>query len=344
MILIGENQYRTLDDDFYVNGKKVLEAYANGIKVYPVSEREGTLIKFRGKRIFNDTRILGYNSCNNQGWAMGYRADPHLFFQMDEYERRLTGTASFVVTCELTSVSAQDENVEKFVVYGKSLEPCLPMLKDNYAYEPYGNKIRKASVLNLQSHIGNYDTRGKIISTRMGVAGQPSGRARGLYKQNIEPFTMPQTMRIDSGYGYGSDYHVLMTAEELNAWTINDHNNKIYSIAPELSLNSTGEKVWSGVDRYTESNSKIHLRLRGYSDSFYGCYSLNVENLIANDMAYPYQTLIENDNETVSSVNHLAEDITYIEFSIPITEIMYIGSRFTAPDWARNVYESDLDF
>ncbi len=77
MIVVGGKKYRTLLDNFYVNGDKVMAAYVNGVQVYPEKVVHGTgVTNFRGIYVYG-ALIQVYAYCVFVDWGDG-TSESHL--------------------------------------------------------------------------------------------------------------------------------------------------------------------------------------------------------------------------------------------------------------------------
>lgn len=81
-IIVAGKEFRTLSDEFFANGEKVLEAWADGVKVYPDDAGgDKWVIKFRGEEDGNKfviaavaSRMLSTGS-KNENWITTAYAD-----------------------------------------------------------------------------------------------------------------------------------------------------------------------------------------------------------------------------------------------------------------------------
>ena len=70
-IITQGKTWRTLEQPLFVNGRRVYEAYANGVKVYPENMPGGSwLVKFRGWNTINRSRLYQYGD-NAGGFFLG---------------------------------------------------------------------------------------------------------------------------------------------------------------------------------------------------------------------------------------------------------------------------------
>lgn len=318
MIRIGNRKWRTLEQPLYVNGKKVLEVWADDHLVYP--ENTGEFIKIRGKISFNEA--YGEDE-------MGYSYPGDVSHHQPAYSGVFSGTAEFAACFRC--------------LVGTEYRPFV--LTNNHRGGLFcGPKYcAEGLILNDIDHwiaVGYKTVSGKTIGLKQfrdAVHYTPWYTGKIIYRQNISAFPiLPEVTKSTWAYGY-ADTGYSYTAQIVNP-SITEHtafNGVIYKQEyDELS-------TFFGIKREIGG---INLRANlWYTGSDHGpCLDVGLEDFVRPN-GVRYTDIMHYGTPEPDQTEDLRIGV-YPLFSVPVTDIMYLGSYYAAPEEMRDVTVADLNF
>lgn len=328
MIKVNGNTFRTLAEPMYVNGKHVLEAWANGTKVYPETT-SGNLIKVKGKATlicqhFHDGEVhpssYGEASCG-----------PYNSFYF------VTASFSIVSYAErgITFYMSEDEidlhqyvNTHHGSVYGGVLQAVNPLegaptIKTKPIKYKTDGYIRSVwTECKVKYHISPVPICGPITQKYVAPPGfHATEETDTVFHPDVDG-TAPnyytyipvnQTM-----IGPGEFNDVIFHGEGWSQGSLIKKNSEMYSHGyVEMASGALPESISSYLDYYS-------ITSYGYRYPIIWPY----RDKTSEEMVYPTVWA-----DTVS--------VDYIR--IPVTDCLYVGDKDNAPEWAQHVYDTDLD-
>lgn len=333
MIEVNGKQFITLNDEMFVNGQKVMRAYANGSQVYPSGG--GTLIKFRGESSLSTVKI--------------YYTDPKRIKDL----------------LPLNDVTVVHSFRGSFVA-------CI---RCGYYSHPftYGNHGLVIQNYNEKRGFDDYSvgfpepTAGGIAMPTLSVTGE---YCEGAATASGYKYHWKGLARANIGYLHAHDYYQKVGSYNTGWYTRYDFHWVPDSYPPWLN----GEVMRIDYPGYSEAeltvdsdnvwSQSIHPLAESPMDGSVWAASLDTGSVdgrpvLANgmriNMSVPVENMVERcivtyDPATRRELSRKVEasgkfsdmgaggEIGYM----PIKQILYYGDYDTAPDWAKNVYESDL--
>ena len=323
MIQIGNNTWRTLQQPIYVNDKKVLEVWVNGDKlVYPENSADNTFIKIRGKVSLNE-------AYGEDEITASYPFD--YYWHQPAYSGVFRGTAEFAA-CFKCHVGTDDR---PFILTNnhsgelnagpKSFLPLWILNNHNDATVVVPKSMNRKTIGFTQYR-----------DTYHGDTPWYTGRI--IYRQNIAACTMlPEVTK--STWSYGSpDTDYSYTARVVNPFLteITAFNGVAYKEEFDFTAFSGG---YIYIEREVDG---VKLRV-----SFYYTGSTAPQlNVALLDFIRPNGLLYTDISYRGMPVADQTEDL-HIHgnlFSVPVTDIMYLGREEDAPEEMRDVTVADLNF
>lgn len=314
MIQIGKKIWRTLDQPIQVDGKKVLEVWADDKLVYP--ENSAEFIKVRGKVSFNEAygedalHIPGYSHPAYHGVFSGTAEFAACFIRLR------TGTNHFILTNKHSETITSGPD---WISYTGT----MPHGDNNNCICVPGEQKRKTIGLE-ETVYGSGNTPHYWVSDKM------------IYRQNIGSFPLrPEESYVGyNGYSW--------TAKLTNPYgTEITYLNGTHKTA-ESEAASTGQMSLSFEKTINNITFKMMLLYR----KGYGAYlALYIPSFIRKN-----GVLFTDVTHNGAPVPDWTEDIEMSYgnvlplFAIPITDIMYFGAYGNAPEEMRDVTAADLDF
>ena len=340
MIKIAGKEFRTLAHPIYVDGKHVREVWANGEMVYPETVR-GNTIKIRGhitegRSYFRPER----NITRYEPWMNGE------IVRVNSYTETFTVSASFVAVFRYSEdVGLHQEGVKLIPVCGTSFtsenvptegegEYVLPYdlfysswnEKENYlrlGISPIcmplspldGSPVPTIPTLNIvRQEMGNLlDLK---ILFRIDMAPIPlSGEYYYTYYNPLNFYHTDRTIPIHSGMFSACDWNGRIIRSE-NYSTVRVPNP--WDSDASLVINLGSQNVIDNQDSVSPFPSQMSVSLRNIKQR---------ATLISNFLDC-------NETRIDATINNLV--------NIPVTDVLYLGMAEDAPDWALDVFESDL--
>lgn len=315
MIKTNNRTWRTLEQPLYVNGKKVLEVWANDTLVYP--ENSAEFIKVRGKVSFNET------------YGEDAQHIPENGYSHPAYSGVFSGTAEFAA-CFIRMHTGNNH----FILTDKHSEP-MTSGPDWISYTgtmPHGGnnncicvpKDKNRKTIGLEQTVYNSGNMpSHWVSDKI------------IYRQNISSFPL-RPEEWGSAYGYS------WTAKLVNPYCteityLNGTHKTEEGEAASISQNTLSfEKTINNITfRMSLRYSKGHgAYLDLYIPSFIRKNGVLFTDVTHNGVPVPDWT--EDIEMVYSNVRPL--------FCIPVTDIMYFGGYYAAPEEMLDVTAADLDF
>lgn len=330
MIEVNGKQFITLDDEMFVNGQKVMRAYANGSQVYPSGG--GTLIKFRG-----ESSLSTINS----------------YFKENPYNGPQLG--------RLTDATVVHSFRGSFVACIRTGYNAKPLF-----YRDFGTVIQNIDEKRgFEAGTGFYTpTRGGIALPTLGVASEwtedDEYASKYYWKAMAKAYigythSYPYYQRLGTyNWNFYHCYEFHWEPSSYPPWLNGEVMKIIYPGYSESELTVDKDGVW---------HQAIYPRAESSMDGSSWSVDLDSVNadgyrLLANgmrvNMSVPVEVMLEyyrvdHDGnghvtaKTLESSGKFSDSDAGGEIGyMPIKQILYYGDYDTAPEWAKNVYESDL--
>lgn len=352
-IQIGNNIWRTLAEPIYVNGKVVKEVWANGLMVYPERiNMRGNFIKIRG------WRHVEASGANVQ--------------QADDYRYTIAHDRDFEIEAAFVAVLYADDDWIDFITRDVSV-PNEYVL--NGGYFKYDEYIRFIDLfpLELARNLSVTPTNGLQIDYGQNnyVFGPEHLHGICAYKQKISPVPVPSVYgQINSGIDAPAD---LRMPEYLYNTQFCSQNSKIlYSDVHSSDYTVFQNPETNYQSPYAESlspNGNIAIfknltRLQPVGD-IHQLASMIID-ISQVDYSYYYYTNYGNDEGAFDLISELGEDAKYAPsilngvtkkrkykytnykarymYRVPITEVVYVGFKETAPESTMQINDGDIAF
>lgn len=314
MIRTKNGLWRTLDQPIYVDGKRVLEVWANDNLVYP--ENGGEFIKIRGRVTLNET-YGDENSHSASDYSYHQPAYPGVF----------SGTAEFAacLRCEV----------------GGDYRPFI--LTNDHSGEMYAGPGYFSEGMILNNHNDWISCISKKVNRKVIGFTQyrntthytPWYYGKIIYRQNIAAFSMPPEITKSTWYYGNPDTGYSYTARILNPslTEITTFNNVLYKEEFEPSSTFGFDRVVGGY--------KLRVAL------YYAGGTMPHLQVSLMDFVRPNGLLYTDIKHYGIPEADQTEDLTiraHPLFSVPVTDIMYLGSYYGAPAEMRDVTVADLNF
>lgn len=322
MIKVNGNTFRTLAEPMYVNGKHVLEAWENGTKVYPEVD-EGTIVKAKGR-----VALVCSHSHDGEEHPPPYGATcgpcTSFYSVIASFAIVIKGiqNVTFSVSDTLQNLR-QSERENHGTVYGGLLQAVNPL---------DGAPTVKTRPI-LYQKTGQYFSTQVEIKAKYNISPLPVCgpiTRRGVVPPDFYEMESSETVFQPDYYGPSPDYYTYIPVnttmsgpEEFNGEifhgdgygvTVKSRGHPFGEVCVVPVSNSTGGAILECVYIYAD----------WYRFPIIWPYRDNTTR----EMVYP-------------TVWAPSKGVALI--SIPVTDCMYIGDVETAPEWAKTVYDTDLD-
>lgn len=313
MIEVNGEKYITLSDDFYVGNQKVIRAYANGSQVYPSGG--GNLIKVYGEATIHAQ--CTYPRDEPLPLVAGKVGNLH------EYTVDHTFTGEFVVCIRGEGIQYENcgeivQNVNDRDEYGKPTGIRFPP-------PSYGGQVFPTiSVTKTLSSGG---------ANRFYFKGMIKAKSGSLY---LHPY-----YQIFGESRMPLYYHRYEMHDELNVrgpysnWNVMKNEAYSQSFNP-YTENEIDHSTWYARPIQRSTDEKVYV-LNGVSVSI-----IIPSTLISEYCKIYLQDGVEigkDIEDTSQNTSNAEAEIGYI----PITKVLYYGDYDTAPEWAKDVNEDDLN-
>ena len=352
MIQTGGKDFITLQDSFYVNGKKVLAAYANNALVYP---RKGSdLVKMYGELDRHYIKTFPEIEIPSDRGIYTRRGFYPSRFGIPSYSFSYNVNIKFAIVFQMRS--GMSETIGKNSVVG------YPPMSNSSSLVPQYNKVfNRFSVDDpllegapwlydddkLYVYCNNPDYLDDVLYSGIYVSDSADVYWRSyelIFKVNIDAFTVVPRFQI---------FHNLGSTNPADPYMLDEY------VAVNSNLNDVCEI--NGLYKYdnnsdTPGNAKQLGNTIFYADVVKVVKSSdtsnvgNIPNMLriatgANDyLEVPYtRSRYDSKNETTTQKSIMAKVKTNALAVAPMTKVLYLGSSLDAPEWAKHVYESDVE-
>ena len=324
MIVVGNKQFVTLNDDFYVNGSKVLQAFCNGKLVYPC---RGNLIKVRGEC---DCSFLCRYTRNTKRLASGINESgsfSYPFTGVFEAVLRMNGSGDLKYGDERKAVSSVTNlrpegdvypfDRREWLVYSKNSDEGFNIVPWEYAINP---------IWIIPSHWAHDNPGFQVVDAKARIWTGYVRHPSFYYAHTAHSTVNPDKASIYTSESCAPMYNGVVMSVNTNDGVGWSNSNDMFTRLRFERLEPTG---W---DNYYDGMTVKLTWTRMRSWSLYNFYYDDV--LEPDNTKYYKSELVESGEEEWSRPIILGK--------IPITEILYIGDYNTAPEEAKTVDENDL--
>lgn len=325
MIKVNGNTFRTLAEPMYVNGKHVLEAWANGTKVYPETE-EGNLFKVKGKLNIICQHTHDGQKHSAYGGACGPCTSYYSVTASFVLVYYISSGITFFMSDEITDLP-QDSVNRHGEVYNRMLQAFFPT-------EDAPIVKNRPILYRIQHNSGAVTTKVKV-------------------KYNISPLPICGPIIHDSVVP-PSFYET----EESNIIFRPDYYGPDPNYYSYFPVNQTlpGPTEFNGTIFHSESNDGAAYSVIQSKAHPHGAVSLGMGTLPQSRSYMDYFSIVASDYRyplVWPYRDNMTREMVYPTVwpvmngcslaRIPITDCLYIGNKEDAPEWAQNVYDTDLD-
>lgn len=339
MIKIGGNEFRTLAQPIFVNGKHVREVWANGNLVYPETVR-GNTIKIRGHilegRSFS--RPERYLS-RYEPWMSGEIA------KVNAYTATFSLSASFAAVFQYSQdVGLHEDGITLIPVCGKSFDSENIPTEGHWQYSlPYDmfypswnseDNYMRFNISPICMPFSPLDGSPVPTIPSLKIVRETPGYLRALkimFRIDMAPIPLSDeylyTYYSPLNY-YHTDqvrpiYNGLFSACNWNGQIIRSENVSTFSVPHPWIENASMSMTLGNQD----------VNYQYYESAFPSYLTVSLKNLM------DHASLISNHHDSTEAI--LTATINNL-VNVPITDVLYIGRAEEAPEWALDVTESDL--
>ena len=332
MISTAGHEFRKLSDAMYVNGKRVQEVWANGVRVYPETGG-GNFVKFAGRMTQNMSHTHEYEY---EGLNWDHLKDHSSSFTID---------ASFVATLE-----------------------ALTTTERLHCDRHYGTRIAGFDEKHLAPGYISYKT--EIVKPLIGLkeqsalsvwceGGRNRYRLRCLIRFNASQVPLCGPVYSNNHSMGGVGFLSSTTWEETlefheKGFDVPEFNGRVISFASPIVSDNY---LWTGKSLVAKDNDKTCTvkpleAVRGEKDYAKHCIISGLNVSLNGYMVIGYDTVwnvkVGGMFSNGGAVQPKKDDPVEVKMNtfdiakIPITKCLFVGDAATAPDWAKNLYASDL--